>query len=232
MNGEQTNTSEVRPTDQRFPDDSQFEEHKLTEAHKNESGWDLRFDGFGFWCPPESPVEPKAGMIVRLYGKGFGSRVRGLFLDGQKVFYRNEREDKEHSEIELYGADATEWLKRWDAGRTVWTIEMGGLGPGYEQCIHITCAEILREMLTGGYDTSKWVVAYDGGAQWRKDCDVIDKKVTALPVIKELGLSGAQWGAAMGLAGHLCRHGPRKLMNDPEVKDRHIQVSKSFPGAA
>ena len=29
--------------------------------------------------------------------------------------------------------DAAEQLRRWDAGDSIWTVEMGGLGPGYEQ---------------------------------------------------------------------------------------------------
>jgi hypothetical protein len=56
----------------------------------------------------------------------------------------------------LFGADAAEWLRRWDEGRSVWSIEMGGLGPGYEQCIHVTAAEILRYMLHEQVDTSAW----------------------------------------------------------------------------
>ena len=50
----------------------------------------------------------------------------------------------------FYGKDAVEWLRRWDAGEGVWSIEMGGIGPGYEQCIQITAAEILRYMIAEG----------------------------------------------------------------------------------
>ncbi len=48
---------------------------------------------------------------------------------------------------QMFGIDATEWLRRWDAGETVWTVSLGGLGPEYEQCIQITGAEILRWLL-------------------------------------------------------------------------------------
>jgi hypothetical protein len=129
---------------------------------------------------------------------------------------------------DFYGADATDWLKRWDEGRIVHTIEMGGLGPGYEQCIHVTCAEILRVMLAEKYDSSKWAKAHDDLATWRKDRDDIDAKVMALPLIKDLGLSGAQWGAALNVASHLYMHGPAKMLSDERVKDRHIQVSNNM----
>src|SRR3990172_3354015 len=125
--------------------DDQFEDTLVAKVKKESSGWSIeRRDGWHFYVPADSPVAPEVGMLARFYGKGIGSRVRGLFLSGVKVYYRTEAEDEEHFEIELYGADAADWLKRWDEGRGVWSIEMGGLGPGYEQCIHITCAEILR----------------------------------------------------------------------------------------
>src|SRR5688572_28637088 len=98
-----------------FPaDDNEFEDHVLTEVEKSDESWFIKHGCVGFFCPSTSPVEPQAGMTARFYGRGLGSRVRGLFLDAHKVFYRTEAEDKEHSEIELYGADAAEWLKRWD----------------------------------------------------------------------------------------------------------------------
>lgn len=135
----------------------------------------------------------------------------------------NEQEAKD-----FYGADAAEWLKRWDAGQIVHTIEMGGLGPGYEQCIHITCAEILRVMLDGKLDHSKW----DDKEQWLRDRDLIDKLVMEVPTVKNLGLSGAQWGAALNVACHMYMHGPAKVLTDDRVKDRHIQVSNNMKFAA
>ena len=129
---------------------------------------------------------------------------------------------------EFYGADATEWLRRWDAGRIVWTIEMGGFGPGYEQCIHITCAEILRYMLAQNYIADLW----KNDAGWKQVREDIETMSHKNPIIKTLGLSGAQWGAAMNLASQIYRHGPAKVMQDKRVKDRHIQVSHTFPVAA
>ena len=138
----------------------------------------------------------------------------------------NEFEDHPISEIELYGADAADWLARWDAGKTIWSIEMGGLGPGYEQRIHITAAEILRHLLDVRYDHASW----QDQDVWKRDRDAIEKASFKNPRIEALGLSETQWGAALSLASKLYMNGPRKIMNEPSTKDRHIQVSRNFPG--
>ncbi len=209
--------------------DDQFEDTSIKKVSASENGWSIdRADGWSFFVPKDSPVEPKVGMSARFYGRGIGSTVRGLFLDGVKVYYRTEAEDEEYQEIEMYGADAADWLKRWDEGKGVWSIEMGGLGPGYEQCIHITCAEILRYMLSRGYGPATW----EDEEKAKRDNKEVEDNGFANPVIKSLGLSGAQWGAAKNLAFFLYRHGPRGVMKDERVKDRHIQVSRNFPQVA
>lgn len=212
-----------------YPDgDQEFEETTLASARVEKSGWSIeRVDGWHFFVEASSPVEPKAGMVARFYGAGIGHPVRGLFLAGREIFYRTEAQDAEKREVDLFGSDAADWLKRWDEGRNVWTIEMGGLGPGYEQCIHVTVAEILRHLLERKYDTATW----EDEEAWRRDRDEIEKAGLANERVKKLGISGAQWGAAMNLAAMLYRHGPRHVMSDPRVADRHIQVSRFFAGA-
>ena len=208
--------------------DDQFQDHTITEVEPMDSGWSITFDdGFSFFVKSDSPVKPKTGMKARLYGKGIGYAVRGLFLDGIEVYYRTEVEEEEYREIMLFGADAAEWLRRWDAGDTVWSIEMGGLGPGYEQCIHITAAEILRHLLAEKYDVARWEIP----ELWKDDRDAIEKMGLANETINALGLSGAQWGAAVSIATALYRQGPRGVMSDVRVKDRHIQVQRTFPQA-
>lgn len=210
-----------------YPNDNEFEDVTIEHVDAHENGYDIGFSGRGLFCPKYDGGEPKVGSALRIYSKGLGFRFRGLYVDGVRVFYRTEAEDAEHHEIELYGADAADWLKRWDDGRSVWSIEMGGLGPGYEQCIHVTAAEIIRHMLDAKYDPALW----RDKDVWARDRDAIEKYGFANETIKQLGLSGAQWGAAVNLAANIYRDGPRKVMNDPRVKDRHIQVSRSFPGA-
>lgn len=209
-----------------YPNDDQFEDTTIASVSPCDDGWTIeRADGWSFYVPAPSPVVPAVGMTARFYGKGIGSVVRGLFLDGQKVFYRTEAEDKERHEIEMYGADAADWLKRWDEGRNVWSIEMGGLGPGYEQCIHITAAEILRHMLERKYDSSAW----NDREAWGRDRAEISEAGFANERIEKLGLSGAQWGAGLQLAAQFYSRGPRAVMKDEQVKDRHIQVQRTFP---
>lgn len=208
--------------------DEQFDETTVATVRDEGKGWSIgRADGWSFFVPAPSPVEPKEGMSARFYGKGIGSTVRGLFLDGKKVFYRTEEEDREKNEIDCYGADAADWLKRWDDGGSVWSIEMGGLGPGYEQCIQITTAEILRHLLERQYDVAKW----DDSESWERDNKEIKTAGFANARISALGLSGAQWGAAMNLAIQFYRRGPRAVMTDELVKARHIQVQRTFPVA-
>lgn len=210
------------------PNDDQFEETTVASVTHDGDGWTIRrADSWSFFVP-EGPVVPKVGMTARFYGKGIGYAVRGLFLDGRKVFYRTEAEEVEHREIESYGADAAEWLKRWDDGKGVWSISMGGLGPGYEQCIQITAAEVLRTLLAKQYDVTKW--GWDEA--WQRDRKEIEAAGFANPTISALGLSGAQWGAALNLAMCLYRSGPRAVFTDERVKDRKIQVCRVFPGSA
>jgi hypothetical protein len=209
-----------------YPEDKQFEDVNVSEARPCGAGWDItRADGWSFYVPPESPIEPQAGMTARFYGKGMGYTVRGLFLDGVKVFYRTEAEEKEHFLAQTYGTDAADWLARWDSGRSVWSVEMGGFGPGYEQAIQITAVEVIRILLTEKFDTTRW----SDSEAWEADRKTIEDSAFKNPTVDKLGLSGAQWGASISVATAIYRRGPRAALTDPAIKDRLIQVSKSFP---
>lgn len=93
--------------------DKQYEDHTIDKVDGDrEAGWTIRQqDGAWFGVPSESPVEPKVGMSARFYGKGLGYVVRGLFLDGQKVFYRSIAEQDQH---EAKRADEREHKQRQD----------------------------------------------------------------------------------------------------------------------
>lgn len=216
--------------DKTFPKrDREFEDVTVAKVERSGGGWLIeRSDGWSFYVPPESPVAPTVGARARFYGRGIGYSVRGLFINGRRVFYRTAAEHDEYEEIERYGADAADWLRRWDAGKTVWSIEMGGLGPAYEQCIHIVAAEILRFFIAQKYDPK---TMFDGDNARRVDDETSAMSHTN-PIIKGLGISGAQWGGALNLAANIYRKGPRQVMRDTAVKDRHIQVQRYFPQAA
>ena len=205
--------------------DNEFTDNVISKVEVDGNSFTITSDGWSLWCGKNCPIEPKPGQIARQYGR-IGAPVRGLFIDGHEFWYRTPEQETEHLEIQSYGADATEWLSRWDEGRSVWSIEMGGLGPGYEQCIQIVAAEVLRWLLDHKPDASRW----SDQAAWDEDRERISAYGFEQPTIKSLGLSGAQWGAGMSLATRLYVDGPRKLMNTPEIQDRKIQVSKNFPG--
>jgi hypothetical protein len=207
--------------------DKQFEIRTIDKVKESGDSWEVTWDdGWCFFIPADSPIKPQKGMKARLYGRGTGSRVRGLFLDGIKVYYNTEKEDGEIQEIQLYGRDAQDWLDRWDKGEGVWSIEMGGMGPGYEQAIQITAAELLRRILERKYDKK----ALQDKNYWKLCGDELHEYSMQNKAIKKLGLSGAQYGAALNIAIRLYLDGPRKIMKNEQIKDRHIQVSKNFPG--
>jgi hypothetical protein len=205
--------------------DTQFRDCTVTASTKeSDGGYSITCeDGWTFLVPADTPIAPRAGMTARFYGPGIGSPVRGLFIDGVKVFYRTPAEQEEHHDIETFGRDAADWLARWDAGRSVWSVEMGGIGPGYEQAIQVAAVEIVRFLVTEKFSPSTPRVDWEGTR----------KKIEAFgfsnPLIARLALSGAQWGAALNVATLLFTMGPRATMRDPAVKDRLIQISKHFP---
>lgn len=207
--------------------DADYQDQKIERVEAGgDAGWQLHYDGcMCFWVDAPSPVTPVAGMVARLYGKGLGYRVRGLLLDGECVYYRTASEDAAKDEQDRYGKDCEDLLARWDGGGGVWSIEMGGIGPGYEQCIHLTAFEMLRRLLQTKPDAEMW----EEPTIWKATLDDLTEHVT--PVVRPLGLSGAQWGAGVSLATMFYRHGPIEAIKKAN-SDRHLQVSKNFPSLA
>jgi hypothetical protein len=200
-----------------FPDDDEFEEVSIASVRECPGGWEIkRSDGWSFLVERTSPVVPRPGMRARFYGRGIGFRVRGLFLDDAQVFYRTDSEDDHHFRELLYGKDCAELLRRWDAGRCIHTVVMGGLGPGYEQAIQVAMIEILRWLLAGNTD---------------HNLESLDRVIGSRDDIARLGLSGAQWDAAKYLAFAFWRKGPAAtVLSVPQ--DRRIQASRDFPALA
>ena len=134
-------------------------------------------------------------------------------------------EDRIDKLSELYGKTSGELLERWDAGQGTWTVDMGGMGPGYEQCIQIMMFEYLRHLLAEGYNAKLWDDDLIGKDKWRSDRKKIDLAVDN--IIDPLQPSGAQVGAALSLAIAFYRRGPLDVLE--ECDDRRIQVSKQMP---
>lgn len=208
-----------------FPEnDDQFEEFQVTEAIPQENGF-VQIHFKDVWITHlETTLPVKAGDTLRLYGRGIGYPPRGAFINGEKVFYRTEEEDEVHQLKVRYGASAEEWLQRWDADEIVWTVEMGGLGPGYEQVIHILAAEILRYFLEKKPDADG--MSDEESVAFFKE---LDKWSFELRHVKQLHPSGAQFDAARNLAIRLYCKGPVEVFTDLAIQDRLIMVSKHFP---
>lgn len=115
----------------------------------------------------------------------------------------------------LYPKTAKEALDKWDSGVSIFTIEMGGMGPGYEQAIHIAVFEVIRKL-------------HDKKLPNEETHQKELQKVFDDAIPKGLGLSGAQAGAIKQVASKALILGWRKMM-DTVPQDRKIQVEKNFP---
>lgn len=113
---------------------------------------------------------------------------------------------------------AADALKRWDNGEHVFTVEMGGLGPGYEQAIQILVFEIIRDEL------GKPLPTEEKSPAWSTWGDAAVSRINS----KMGGYSGAQVGAAKNVAYRALRDGWGEMLKTAP-QDRLIQVSKSFP---
>jgi hypothetical protein len=121
-----------------------------------------------------------------------------------------------------------ELLASWDAGEPVWSVELGGLGPGYEQAIQVAAIEMARD--------NNEIALPDGdverNTEWDRLCsETLRKHDDALG-----GLSGAQFGKSKWLAYQWCHNGgPDRLQERAKEQGADtILVSRAFPriGAA
>jgi len=108
----------------------------------------------------------------------------------------------------------------WKKGGTVWSAELGGLGPAYEQCIQILLWEILARWkgptLKPNEKAPGYPEIYD---------DHVEKVVRSL---NKLGFSGSQVGVAKATAYQFMVYGYSEMMSKlPD--ERWIQVDKNFP---
>lgn len=123
----------------------------------------------------------------------------------------------------LYPETAKDALAAWDAGDTVFTIEMGGLGPGYEQAIQLLIFELIRAQGDTPLPSSE-----EMKEQWSRWHDEMIHKLD-----EKNGFSGAQVGAAKHIAYIGMRDGWRKMLESMKSTDadRIIQVSNHWPQA-
>lgn len=124
-------------------------------------------------------------------------------------------------------------LEKWDNNEIVWTIEMSGLGPAYEQCIQITMFEMLRFMVSQPvnwrYVETEKDRPYEKRYYWRTYERTMKRALYADDSpCKDLGLTGAQAGAATSLATVFLARGHQGGLDQVE-KERQTMVRKYFP---
>lgn len=114
---------------------------------------------------------------------------------------------------------AADIVAAWDAGQTIWSLNLGGLGPGYDQAIQVAVIEILRDHLGDPLPTEQ-----DERQAWAGK--------TLARIDATLGLSGAQWGAAKWLAFQILRTGWQDVQRRCEEQGKGEQLQqfrRDFP---
>jgi len=130
--------------------------------------------------------------------------------------------------------ECRELLAKWDGGEIVWTIEMGGLGPGYEQALQIAMIENLRFMVNYPFDFAEYDSLREADedaadSMYEKYRDARDYCVHFRPGASDMGLSGAQAGAAGSLSSRMARLGPAAVLKEVEEDRRRIMISREWP---
>jgi hypothetical protein len=129
-----------------------------------------------------------------------------------------------------------EALAAWDAGLEVETVEMGGMGKGYELAIQCVAFELMRALRDDPVLRAINEKVGDRDAFPPEFSRMLDELVSEMDAkqpdgsYKFGGLSGAQAGAAKSMAVNLTRHGWDNARR--QVPDRMIFVRKGDPVVA
>lgn len=80
--------------------DLEYRDEVILSAEESQDGWTIALEDKSlFFVSKEWGVEPHPGDTARFYGKGVGSPVRGLDINGQECYYRTpEEEAKRHAQ--------------------------------------------------------------------------------------------------------------------------------------
>lgn len=85
--------------------DQEYEDHLIESVKRGKGGWEISHsDHLIFWIPEEHGVKPRKGQTARFYGRGFGSVVRGVDINGVEVYYRTPDEQAKKDQ---------EWSENW-----------------------------------------------------------------------------------------------------------------------
>lgn len=123
---------------------------------------------------------------------------------------------------------AAQLVDAWDRGEIITSIEMGGIGPGYEQAIQLATIEVCRELQ--GVELPE--------EEEEKDIALVNllfrEALYRVEGRLNLGLSGAQAAAIINLSYRYLKAGHAATLQSaraqPIEQDRFIQVSNTWPG--
>lgn len=118
---------------------------------------------------------------------------------------------------DLYPQTAFDALAAWDRGESVFTVELGGIGPGYEMAIQMLAFELIRAHGEGRLALPPPETPMDG---WG---DEVVHIVNKWPLG---GFSGAQVGAAKWLAYRTLREGWAPTLTEAHARDQTTLVSR------
>lgn len=128
----------------------------------------------------------------------------------------------------IYPETALEALDQFKAGDIVTVVELGGIGPGYEQAIWNGIFAVIEdrkdaEGVKHWVDGKKWAKPEGEKYLTKADADL-------MRIIKddEYGLSGAQAGAIKTTAYQLLTYGWRAMLLKAPA-DRRIGITKNPP---
>lgn len=115
-------------------------------------------------------------------------------------------------------------LALWDNDQSVFSVEMGGLGPGYEMAIQGLFFELLREWAESPPPRLGRALTNEEAQRFEDSAEPIVAKCDKEPWGQ---FSGAQVGAAKSLAMCVLRRSSyRAALRDDAVNDRLIQVCR------
>lgn len=118
-------------------DDDAFEDARLDEVKAHEEGYEItQSNRWSFFIAKEYDgvahgIVPAVGDTVRMYG-GSGRPVRGLFVNGRRIYYRTEEQQDELAARQLAEEDSKRRRKFEEAGRAVLDAKYAALPPIFQ----------------------------------------------------------------------------------------------------
>lgn len=188
-------------------EDTQFQDHIIAKVHGKGKNCSVTMDDGWSFGVGVGPVIPRVGQSIRLYGRGIGSRVRGLVIDGHTFFYRTEAEDQAEFSREVAQRKLEKW-EAYKAGLTEQEAAIAALPPVFQRRLKRfmeNAPETAWE--SQGYELAACQAALAILATCDTEAAVQEfynlswaEQITRAPELNTLGISGNQFGMACRLA--------------------------------